>query len=435
MTKHAIGNGFPPRFTAQIVVERLRDGYWVQALDVAGKGRHDLVAYGPGIGEIYWYENLPNVAGIEWLRHLLADGIRMPVGMDSADVAGIGRQDVIVCYDLYGAGGTFNDPAVDGGKIDWFENPGPDASDSLRWTRHYIGHVPAMHRLRAGHFTRSDRLEILGFPIVSTSAMHGVVNVALFTRPDDVKHVACWPMSIIDNHSFRFVHGVEKKTNLIPGSALDSLVVASDEGVSWFYYDESSGQWVRHLIGTGEIGQVEKTHFKGSGDADVGRIKADAFAYVAALEPFHGNTVVVYCKKPGEDPRSAQWKRYVLDVFSDPDTKGESPGHCVVCADFDGDGDDEFLVGLRGPAPWQGVMYYKALDVENGVFLKWRVGDESVARIALGDFKQRGVIDFATVGYSVPKYFEAANPKVVVYYNDMKEGSEQPAAPSLARGE
>lgn len=425
----ATSGGFPPVFTSQVVAQRLRDGYWVQALDVAGAGRMDLVGYGPALGEIYWYENLPMAADVEWQRHLLVDGLRMPVAMDSADIAGAGRQDIVVCYDLYGDGGTFHDPSPDGGKIDWIENPGRAVDEGTRWKRHFIGQVPAMHRLRAGHFTTMDRLEVIGFPIVTPSSMHGVLDVALFTQPDDVQQALSWPMTLIDTHSFRFVHGVEKVSGLIPESDLDSLIVSSDEGVSWFYFDTQARRWARHLIGSGESSQVERTHFKGSGDADVGRLGKDGFAYVAALEPFHGNTVVVYCKSLGARPQEAQWKRHVLDVFSDPDSKGESPGHCVVCADFDGDGDDEFLVGLRGPAPWQGVFYYKALDMENGVFLKWKVGNESVARIALGDFKQRGVIDFATIGYSVPHYFEAANPKIVAYYNEI------PRAKTHASGE
>ena len=86
---------------------------------------------------------------------------------------------------------------------------------------------------------------------------------------------------------------------------------------------------------------------------------------------------------------------------------------------FDGDGDDEFLVGLRGPWPWQGVFYYKAIDIKNGVFAKWRVSDESVARIAIADFKNRGVIDFATIAYSVPNYYVAKEAKIVVHYNEI----------------
>ncbi len=29
-------------------------------------------------------------------------------------------------------------------------------------------------------------------------------------------------------------------------------------------------------------------------------------------------------------------------------------------------------------------MYYKAVDVEKGIFAKWRIADESSARIAVG---------------------------------------------------
>lgn len=45
-------------------------------------------------------------------------------------------------------------------------------------------------------------------------------------------------------------------------------------------------------------------------------------------------------------------------------------GHHVVTGDFDGDGYNEFLVALRGPMPWQGVFYYKAVDAANRVFVK-----------------------------------------------------------------
>lgn len=90
-----------------------------------------------------------------------------------------------------------------------------------------------------------------------------------------------------------------------------------------------------------------------------------------------------------------------------------------MCADFDGDGDDEFLVALRGPWPWQGVMYYKAVDPRNGIFTKWRVSSDSAARIALGDFFSHGKIDFATISYSVPKYYVAKDAKITVYRNDI----------------
>jgi hypothetical protein len=102
------------------------------------------------------------------------------------------------------------------------------------------------------------------------------------------------------------------------------------------------------------------------------------------------------------------------------------PTHQIVCADFDGDGDDEFLVALRGPYPWQGVFYYKALDIAAGVFTKWRVSSDSAARIALGDFNGDGRLDFATIAYKVDKYFLADDAKLCLFRNDIAEAAGRP---------
>ncbi len=393
-----------PRFTPELVAEQLRDGYWIEAPDIDGDGAPDLFGYGLRLGEIYWYQNRPG-----WPRRLAVDGFRMPVGADFADVSGDGTPDILVCYELYGPIGTIHDPDPAGGKIDWVENPGSADKNESRWKRHYIGRATRMHRLRAGHFTQSDRLEVIGLPIVAMADVHAVLPVVLFTEPDDVKNAEQWPMTIIDDSSFRMIHGAEKKRGLIPGSNHDSLLLASDEGVTWLYYDEGVGSWRRELIGTGERTQFEQTGFRGSGDLDAGCLGTDPFAYVAAIEPFHGNTVAIYVRD-----KAGAWRRTLLDVFGDPNENGEGPGHQIVCADFDGDGDDEFLVALRGPWPWQGVMYYKAIDAANGVFAKWRVADESVARIAVADFTGDGRLDFATIAYSVQNYYVAKDAKIVV---------------------
>ncbi|WP_204723361.1 FG-GAP repeat domain-containing protein [Fastidiosibacter lacustris] len=405
--------GFVPKFTKEIVAENLRDGYWLEALDINQDGKIDLFGYGLTLGEIYWYKNP------DWQKHLVVDKIRMPVGGAYADITGNGYPDILVCYELYGPVGTIHDADTSGGKIDWIENPGQNADVKERWKRHYVGRTTGMHRLRIGHFTQTDRLEILGFPIVARESVHAVLPVVMFTQPDDVHTAKEWSMQTINHSSFRMIHGAEIKSELIPNSNLDSIILASDEGVTWLYYDENIKKWQCKLIGTGELTQFERTSFKGSGDMDVGRIGNDSFAYVAALEPFHGNTVAVYYKSDGKPGADAEWSRVILDVFGDPNENGEGPGHQVLCADFDGDGDDEFLVGLRGPWPWQGVFYYKAIDIKNGVFAKWRVSDESVARIAIGDFKNRGTIDFATIAYSAPNYYVAKNAKIVVHYNEM----------------
>ncbi|RJT77947.1 VCBS repeat-containing protein [Arthrobacter cheniae] len=405
-----------PLFGSETVTDFLRDGYWLEAADIDGDGRPDLVGYGLSLGEIYWYKN-PT-----WEKRLIIDKIKEPVGMDFGDITGNGTDDLVVCYQLYGPGGTIHHADPEGGKIDWIENPGKDAEDTAPWKRHHIGRAIGMHRLRVGHFTRTDRTQVIGFPIVAVEDVHAVLPVVLFTEPDDPRTE--WDKEIISDTDFRMIHGVARKTNLIPGSALDSILMASDEGVTWLYYEEDSNTWKYEHIGDGEESQFELTTFKGSGDVDGGRVGDDPLAYVAAIEPFHGNTVAVYTRSGGEE-EAAGWTRHLLDIYGDPNENGEGPGHTVMCRDFDGDGDDEFLIGLRGPNPWQGAYYYKAVDLQKGLFLKWKVSGESIARIVAGDFGSRGIDDFATISYSVQHYFVAPKAEITLHPNLTRQGGHQ----------
>ncbi|CAL9535229.1 UDP-N-acetylglucosamine 2-epimerase [Streptomyces sp. enrichment culture] len=259
---------------------------------------------------------------------------------------------------------------------------------------------------------RLEAVPVHGDTATTMADAHAVLPVVLFTQPDGVLTAEERPMTVIDDTNFRVIHGAEKRRGLIPGSDRDSLLLASDEGVTWLYYDAERGEWVRERIGAGELTQFERTGFRGSGDLDAGRLGDDPMAYVAAVEPFHGNTVAVYTKR--ED--GAGWQRKLLDVYGDPNGNGEEPGHQVVCADFDGD--DEFLVALRDPWPWQGVMYCKAVDTAKGIWTKWRVSDESVARIATADFNGDGRLDFATTAYSVQNCCPAKEAKIVVHRDE-----------------
>src|SRR5206468_11281790 len=78
--------------------------------------------------------------------------------------------------------------------------------------------------------------------------------------------------------------------------------------------------------------------------------------FIAAIEPWHGNQVVVYtAPKTG----SGLWDRHVLD-----DSLHE--GHGLWCADFDGDGVDEIVAGCRAAKPT--VNFYKLAGAD---LTKW----------------------------------------------------------------
>ncbi len=396
-----------PHFERQLIEEHRRDGYWIEAMRIGDSSGYDLVGYGLNMGEVNWYHNS------DWNKRPIVE-LSGPVGMHHADINRNGRADIVICYQ-YGATMVDCDPT--GGKIAWLENPG--TLDGT-WTQHFIGRATAMHRLKIGHFTQKEKLEVLALPIVGEPHnIHSIAPVLLFTEPDTIYAASEWPCTKIDTTNYRVTHGVSiKRVKNNAGTYLDTALLASEEGISWLAFDAANRRWQRHLIGTGETSQVAQTGFKGSGDVDAGIIGKDHFAYIAAVEPFHGNTVAVYCKDGNqESPVQVQWNRVVLDVYGETDSHGEGPGHFVICADFDNDGDDEFLVALRGPMPWQGVFYYKAIDARNGVFTKWRVSSDSAARIAVADFDGDGRLDFATIGYAVQGYYVAENPQIAVFYN------------------
>ncbi|CAF4114468.1 unnamed protein product [Rotaria sp. Silwood2] len=399
---------YTPCFEKKLIEEKREDGYWIEAFQIDNQSSIGLVAYGLGQGQVNFYPN--PCTTVELGKAIPIQKLAGPVAMDQADITGNGLNDIIICYQY---GNTMKDCDPEGGKIVWLENS-EQKNDRNLWTSHYIGKSIAMHRLKVGHFTQTERWEIIGLPIVGKPFdLLSPVPVLLFRQPDDALNAEEWPCEIINEQFFHLIHDA-KKCN---ANKLDNLLIASREGINWLYFNEKNQKWAIENIGEGEQGEKQQTPYYGSGCVDAGKVGNDSLAYIATVEPFHGNVVAVYVKDTKNSLKNIQWKRYVLDVYGYPNVHGEGPAHHVVCADFDKDGDDEFLVALRGPSPNQGVYYYKPIDLSRGLFAKWKVSEDSAARIAIADFNNNGLLDFATIGYYVPGYYTAENPSISIYYN------------------
>jgi hypothetical protein len=408
-----------PRYLSELVDGDPHDGYWIQAADINGDGRLDLVASGLTTGEVVWYEN-PAGSG-EWRKHHIAT-VDKAVALDCGDIAGQGRIDIAICHD-YGEC-MFNCRPNDG-KISWLHNPGTYDADET-WRQRLIGDLVATHRVVLGHFTPTGQLELLALPVVGPGGAAGVdkpVELTLFERPADVLSAENWTAQVVDSTHFRIVHGVI--TARFPGSVdpqRESVLLASQEGISWFGPGADT-QWEHQHLGAG-VGLQNKPsdlprQFKGSGNLAVGRLGDDPYGYIAAIEPFHGNTIAVYTRAQRSHSLAGAWQRTTLAVLGDPAQPGMAVGHHVIAADLDGDGDDEFLVALRGPAPWQGVLQYK-LDIADGIITAAQVdtvSTYSTARIAIGDFTGDGRLDFATTGYHTAGYYLAPDPQIRVFHN------------------
>jgi hypothetical protein len=174
------------------------------------------------------------------------------------------------------------------------------------------------------------------------------------------------------------------------GKGMD-ILCASYEGVNLLTHDVS-GKWSRRRLGEGN--QANPKSNRGSSEIKEGKLK-NGGRYLATIEPWHGNQVVVYT--PPIDPKGL-WERHVLD-------ERLRWGHAVWCADLDGDGDEELIIGVRDnlsskPGERSGVRIYKAVDEKGRKWARQIIeeGGVAVEDLAAADLNGDGRIDLVAVG-------------------------------------
>lgn len=413
LPEYVVSSGLIAAFDAVKVTDKKSDSYFALSSDFNGDGKVDLVTSGLGepgksFAEVAWFEN-PS-----WRKHLIGM-FDVPVALDAADVDQDGRVDLAICYDY---GTCIFGCTPDNGTIAWLRNPG-FVEPCQPWERFQIGKLMATHRLAFGNFTQTDTLQLMAVPVVGgpDGKIHDPISILVFSKPDDPATVTEWPSEEADN-SLRVIHEIAVlPMETVKGVALDSVLTASEEGISWLRFNGE--KWALSNLGTGELGQINVTanNWKGSGAVDIGRYGPDPCAYIVATEPFHGNLLSVYMKDVSGGLENITWSRQSLDVFGPLNNRGEGPGHDITMADLDGDGTDECLVGLRGPMPYCGVQIYKVQDLVASKFIRQQASPVSTAQVIVDDFDNDGVPDFVTIPYRVLTYYEADDTEVMLYLN------------------
>ena len=196
-----------------------------------------------------------------------------------------------------------------------------------------------------------------------------------------------WPLHMIDN-SLHVMH------NFLPidftGNGRTDILTASYEGVH-LMENLADGQWKKTQLGSGN---QESSPSRGASEIKVGKL-ADGSRYIATIEPWHGNQVVVYTK--GKDqPLKSLWTRTVLDDQL-------RWGHAVWCADFDGDGDEELAIGIRddlADSTRRGLRIYDPEKSDWSDFRRYVIDPGAVAieDLAVGDLDGDGKADVVAVG-------------------------------------
>jgi FG-GAP-like repeat len=366
-------------FDVQEIETGLTVGYGVLLVDVNGDGKPDIVV--ADSRRVIWFEN-PT-----WKRHTIIQGLTKPdnVCLAAYDIDGDGQIDFALGADWHGT----DTKAL--GTLQWLKR-GRDIDEP--WTLHPIGAEPTLHRIRFADIDGDGKPELIAVPLMGRHStqrnnwMDDPVRILAYKIPADPVR-GPWQPTVL-NQSLHVTHNFFPLPSL-SGKGMD-LLVASYEGVNLLTHDVS-GRWQRRLIGEGN--QENPRRSRGSSEIKEGKLR-NGGRFLATIEPWHGNQVVVYTPPRAGD--EGLWQRQVID-------ERLAWGHAVWCADLDGDGDDELIIGVRDtksdePGARRGVRIYKAIDSTPTAWSRQIVEDGGVAveDLAAADLDGDGKTDIVAVG-------------------------------------
>jgi hypothetical protein len=387
-----------PHFRVQEIETGLKVGYAVLLVDLNADGKKDIVVV--DTNRVVWYEN-PT-----WKRRTIIQGQTKPdnVCITAYDIDGDGQLDLALGADWK----PFD--TNDGGTIQWLRR-GKTLDDP--WTLYPIATEPTVHRMRFADLDGSGRASLVVCPLMGRGSsaknnwIDGVpVRVLAYGIPHDPTRDR-WVPQVIDQ-GLHVVHNFWPVLSARgPGQ---DILAASYEGVT-LLSRETPEKWARQHLADGN--QANPKGNRGASEIKQGRLKGDR-RFIATIEPWHGHQVVVYTPpdRPGE-----LWQRHVVD-------EKLRWGHAVWCADLDGDGDDELIIGVRDnlseqPQERRGVRIYKAVDGEGKRWARHIIeaGGVAVEDLAVADLDNDGRPDIVAVGRQTGN--------VRIYWNQGK-GGERP---------
>lgn len=335
--------------------------YAVASADVDGDKQPDVVAVSEN--RVVWYQN-PT-----WKpRVIIADQTeRDNVCIAPHDIDGDGRVDFAL-----GAGWTKI------GTIQWLSR---GASLDDKWNVHLIGQEVSTHRMRWGDLLGTGKAQLVVSPLNKSVSPAGARLLA-FEIPSNPK-TDTWKTTVVDEALNR-MHN-HWMVDLNGDDRIDCLT-ASEEGLLLFHR-QADGTIGRQQIG---LPDIPGARGKGNGEVKVGKLKGGR-KLVVAVAPFHGNAAVVYTEPVG---KTGPWTPQVL-------TTNLNRGHAVYAADFDGDGNDEFVIGHSDPTtnPGPGISVFRTVD-DGKTWTRHVVDDGGIAveDLVVDDFNGDGKPDIVGGG-------------------------------------
>ena len=339
----------PASFVEHTIANDLRGGYQVVVADLNHDGKPDLIALASGMRELIWFEN-PG-----WQRHVLATGQNRMI-----NCAVIGNEIVLAS--------EFSNEAKNSIGLVTVLRPGSDPREP--WTATEIDRLPTSHRLRVADIFGNGKPVVVNAALTAPDASgpdYRGQTPLVYYAPGE------WKRRVISTENTGVVHGIFVTED-------HCILTASFTGIHKFCIAKD-GKVTRTELAKGDPAPWPKS---GSSDVTIGHLGKTHF--MAAIEPWHGNQVVVY----GEHGREV-----IDDSLLD--------GHTIQTGDFDGDGNDEIVAGFRGQP--RSVYVYR-YDGKRWVRSDLDKGGMGAAACAIADLNGDRRPDVACIDSTRLKWYE-----------------------------
>ncbi len=359
---------------------QLQVGYAVRAIDINADGRLDVAIVDSK--RVLWLEN-PT-----WETHVIyetPDAKFDNVCFAPHDINDDGRVDLAL-----GADWQANN-SDSGGSIGWLEH-----TTSGPWKYREIATEPTTHRMNWIDIAGRGKPQLIVAPLKGRgSRAPGFEQTPLRLlafEPASKPTEETWGRSVV-TEQLHVMHNFEV-TDLDEDGKSD-LITASYEGVNWIRFPDSGASASKATIKHIGSGQLEAPPKRGSSEIRRGRL-SDGRNFIATIEPWHGDKVVVYVAPENWQKQTDLWPRFILD-------EELAWGHAIAIANLDEDADQELVVGVRDDKSDNhrcGVRVYDPVDAVHG---KWNrqiidAGGVAVEDLVAADLDKDGDQDIIAVG-------------------------------------